>query len=268
VSNIDNKVKQISLELNLPYKMAVVNSAEINTTTYQRKLDKNKVDRIAADFDERIANEPKLSYRDGKYYVFDGQHTIAARKALNKERDIPIVCKVFYDMTKEEEAILFAAQTGVSSKPTPGITLRAKSIGNDAETLMFIKANNDLEIQPSFSDVRGKYRLRCINTAKKEFNKKGEKQYREAMKIIVDAWKGKSASFISEVVVAVCGFVNIYFGEYNRKKLVRKLSYIEPYDIVIAARSIGEDGGKKKALKLILNIYNKENFCDPLPIRF
>ena len=180
--NTKERINPKSYEEMTPYKMEVVNSADIDTTTYQRKIQKKKVDRIVAEFNERIANEPKLSYRDGIYYVFDGQHTIAARKQRNDGMDLDIVCKVFYDMTEEEEALLFAAQTGVSSKPTPGITLRAKKIGNDAETLAFIKVNEDLDIQPSYSDVHGKYRLRCINTARSEYSKIGEKQYREAMK--------------------------------------------------------------------------------------
>ena len=45
---------------------------------YQREIKNERVKRIVKDFDERIANEPKVSYRDGKYYVFDGQHTIGA----------------------------------------------------------------------------------------------------------------------------------------------------------------------------------------------
>lgn len=263
-----NYVAPFSLELNLPYKMVIVNSAEINTTTYQRKLDKNKVKRIAAEFDERVANEPKLSFRGGKYYVFDGQHTIAARKSMNHDLDVDIVCKVYFDMSEKDEALLFAQQTGVSSKPTSGITLRAKKIGNDTETLTFIRANEDLNIQPSFSDAGGKYRLRCINTARKEYEKVGEEQYREAMKIIVDAWKGRSASLVSDVVVTMCSFVNTYYGEYDRKKFAKKLSHTDPYEIVKAARTIGEDGGKKKALKLLLDVYNNENNCDPLGVKF
>ena len=270
MSNIANKnyVATFSLNLSIPYKMACVNSAEIDTTTYQRKLDQNKVKRIVAEFDERVANEPKLSFRDGKYYVFDGQHTIAARKTMNRNLDLDIICKVYSGMTEEEEALLFAQQTGVSSKPTPGITLRAKEIGHEAETLAFIKANESLNIQPSFSNVRGKYRLRCINTARSEYGKIGEKRYKASMKIIVDAWKGKSVSFISEIVVAMCNFVNIYYGEYDHKKFAKKLSHIEPYEIVKAARTIGEDGGKKKALKLLLDIYNNENNHDPLYVKF
>ena len=51
--------------------------------TYQRSLSASRVKKIADSFDERIANPPKISKRDNKYYVFDGQHTIAARKLLN-----------------------------------------------------------------------------------------------------------------------------------------------------------------------------------------
>lgn len=42
-----------------------------------------------------------------------------------------------------------------------------------------IHANEALAIQPSFSNANGRYRLRCINTARKEYGKVGEKQYRE-----------------------------------------------------------------------------------------
>lgn len=252
----------------IPYKMEELDSSQIDTATYQRGLNRKKVERIAAEFNERIANEPKVSYRDGKYYVFDGHHTVEARKMLNGGRDLKIVCKVFYDMTREEEALLFAAQTGVSSKPTPGTTLRAKAIGNDRETLNFIKINKELEIQPSFSDVNGRYRLRCINTAQQEYNKIGARQYRKAMKTIVDAWQGKSASFFADVITTICSFVNIYDGEYSHAKLVKKLSCIEPFDIVRAARTVGEDGGRKMALKLVLDLYNSGNTKDPLPVKF
>ena len=102
------------------YKELTISSDQllIPRTTYQRELNEKRVHRIAAQFDERIANEPKVSCRDGRYYVFDGQHTISARKLLNGGKDLPIRCKVFYGLTQEEEALLFAQQTGASAKLT------------------------------------------------------------------------------------------------------------------------------------------------------
>ena len=82
---------------------------EIPRNTYQRGLNPERVKRISHSFDERIANEPKVSLRDGHYVVFDGQHVIAARVDKNSGEELPILCKVYSDLTEQEEAKLFAS---------------------------------------------------------------------------------------------------------------------------------------------------------------
>ena len=54
------------------YRMMSINTKDINIPNspqgYQRsRKEKNRIAEIVANFDERIANEPKLSYRDGHY---------------------------------------------------------------------------------------------------------------------------------------------------------------------------------------------------------
>ena len=66
-----------------------------------------------------------IHLNDTSYYVFDGQHTIVARKHMNGNNDLPILCKVYYGMTEAEEALLFAMQTGCSAALTPSAKLRA-----------------------------------------------------------------------------------------------------------------------------------------------
>lgn len=81
-----------------PYHEMCLNSSEliVPRDTYQRALHPARVARIAKEFDERVANEPKISFRDGHYYVMDGQNTIAARKFLNGGEDLQIRCKVYF----------------------------------------------------------------------------------------------------------------------------------------------------------------------------
>ena len=55
---------------------------------YQRVLRTRKVEEISATFSEYVANEPRVSYRDGRYHVFDGQNTIEARIACNGGHDL------------------------------------------------------------------------------------------------------------------------------------------------------------------------------------
>lgn len=141
---------------NSAYKLENIDSSKIITpvSLYQRKTDTARVADIAADFDERIANEPKVSFRDGNYFVFDGQHTVMARIKCNGGKHLPILCKVYYDLSAEDEAKLFATQTGFSSNLTSGERLRAKAYANDQTTVNFIKANESLGVDVSFTNTK------------------------------------------------------------------------------------------------------------------
>ena len=139
--------------IKLVHHEMVINSKflEVPRSYYQRNLNANRVKRIAAEFDERIANAPKVSYRDGHYYVFDGQHTIAAHKLLNNNCDLNIVCKVYSGLTEQQEALLFAQQTGVSAPLTAGAKMRAKIRGGDPEAIAFLNATNRAGFGLSFA---------------------------------------------------------------------------------------------------------------------
>ena len=50
--------------------------------SYQRKIDAARVERIVNSFDPRLANEVKVSFRDGKFYVFDGAHTLSLSASI------------------------------------------------------------------------------------------------------------------------------------------------------------------------------------------
>ena len=100
--------------------------------------------KIAAAFDPRLLNPPKISYRNGHYYVFDGQHTIAVLKLLNGGKDLMVRCIVYTGMTESEEALLFAQQTGESARLTPGDKMRAMIYGGDPECMAFLKATESV----------------------------------------------------------------------------------------------------------------------------
>ena len=128
-----------------PYKEMMIDSdqLEVPRNTYQRRQEPEQITKISLNFDERIANEPKVSYRDGRYFVFDGQHPIAARVHRNGGRPLPILCKVYFGMTEKEEALLFAQQTGFSRDLGAGPELRAKAFGEDQVALKFIEATEE-----------------------------------------------------------------------------------------------------------------------------
>ena len=103
-----------SFNVATPYQMVVIHSSKLiyPRELYQRGIQRKRVELIARDFNEYTANEPKVSFRNGRYYVTDGQHTIEARILRNGGKDLPILCKVYTGLTMQQEALFFAEQNG------------------------------------------------------------------------------------------------------------------------------------------------------------
>ena len=119
------------IHVNPPYQLMVIHSSKLvyPRELYQRGVEHKRVELIAAYFNEYVANEPKVSFRNGQFIVTDGQHTIEGRILRNGGKDLPILCKVYTGMTVEQEALLFAEQNGHAAPLSAGIKLRAKVVG-------------------------------------------------------------------------------------------------------------------------------------------
>ena len=242
---------------------------EVPRNTYQRGLNPERVKRIMNDFDERIANEPKISLRNGHYYVFDGQHIVAARVGRNAGVDLPVRCKVYSGLSDKEEAKLFANQAGHSAVPGIGLKLRALVYSGDPEACLFLKKTEELGLKVDYGQHKGKYRLACIAAALVEFRKLGPDKYQEALRLILEGWDGDPDSLRAETVTGVCRFVDLYFGEYDRKRVVKRFRSVDPMKIYRDGRMHGDDmPGYKKYLYQVLRIYNGSSRKSALPVKF
>ena len=219
---------------------------------------------------EYVANEPKVSFRNGQFIVTDGQHTIEGRILRNGGKDLPILCKVYTGMTVEQEALLFAEQNGFSAPLTAGIKLRAKVVGGDAISKAFLAATNRVGLSLNYdSQQLTDYRIGCVGTAFRLYKQMGEPLYCETMQLIVAAWEGKPDSFRASVLKGMMHFVELYHGEFSEERLLRALRSIHPVDIY----RIGQDDpaklrGWKKYVFPIYTAYNGKCRKDALPMKF
>lgn len=92
--------------------------------TIQRKLVPDHYGRIAADWDISKCAPLTVSLQDdGTFYIIDGQHRYMAAKTLG----IPTIpCRIFRNLTPEEEAAAFWKQNENCKRLTPRDTLRAR----------------------------------------------------------------------------------------------------------------------------------------------
>ena len=142
--------------INPPYQLSVIHSSKLiyPREIYQRGIERKRVELIARDFNEYIVNEPKVSFRNGRYYVMDGQHTIEGCILLNGGEDRPILCKVYTGLTMEQEALLFAEQNGHAAPLSAGIKLRAKVVGGDAPSKAFVAATNRAGLSLNYDSMQ------------------------------------------------------------------------------------------------------------------
>jgi hypothetical protein len=254
-----------------PFEEKMVSSAllEIPRNTYQRSLNPERVKRISHFFDERIANEPKVSQRDGHYVVFDGQHVIAARVDKNSGEELPIRCKIYSNLTEQEEAKLFANQTGFGVPPSIGMKLRALVFAGDPEAVSFLKANEEIDLRIDYGQHKGRKRVACVAAALTEFRKLGTEKYQMAMKMILDGWDGDPDSLRAETVTGVCRFVDLYSGEFDPKRAVKRFRTVDPLKIYRDGRAMGDNfPGYKKYLYQVVLIYNGASKKAALPVKF
>ena len=142
--------------INPPYQLSVIHSSKLiyPREIYQRGVERKRVELIARDFNEYIVNEPKVSFRNGRYYVMDGQHTIEGCILLNGGEDRPILCKVYTGLTMEQETLLFAEQNGHAAPLSAGIKLRAKVVGGDAPSKAFVVATNRVGLSLNYDSMQ------------------------------------------------------------------------------------------------------------------
>lgn len=241
---------------------------EVLREDYQKPLNEKRVSQIVAAFDENIANEPKVSYRDGHYYVFDGQHTVAARIMRNGRKHLKIRCKVYRNLSAEQEAHLFSEQTGFAAKPTPGNRLRADIFSGDKEAIAFRDATEKCGFVLDVEGARSDFHIRCINTVRRMYRKLTAEQYSESLDILRAAWGGKESSLLNEVIVAICEFVRVYDNQYNRNVLIDALGRFDPQSISRCIKSDFEHPGYRKYVFVIYEIYNEYCGIHKLPVLF
>ena len=142
--------------INPPYQLSVIHSSKLiyPREIYQRGVERKRVELIARDFNEYIVSEPKVSFRNGRYYVMDGQHTIEGCILLNGGEDRPILCKVYTGLTMEQDTLLFAEQNGHAAPLSAGIKLRAKVVGGDAPSKAFVVATNRVGLSLNYDSMQ------------------------------------------------------------------------------------------------------------------
>lgn len=249
-------------------EVRTINTANMRVDlTYQQVLQVKRVERIVNNFDRKIVNRPKVSFRDGVFWIFNGQHTVAALKIIDGGgKDIDIECEVFYGLTQAEEARLFVLQEGEHQPVKIGAKTRALYNTGDAEAVDFVHAIEEVGLSVDFdsSNSTKHNTVNCISTlltAKKHLPRD---QFVSMLSLIRDTWGGSPSSLRKEIVGAMAKFYGVYHDDISRKVFISALGKVDPLRIIREGTLIGTHSATTYA-RIIAGIYNKGRSANRLP---
>lgn len=177
----------------------------------QRKLNPMRVLKIQREFSPMVANPIKVSFRDGKYYIFDGMHTRAAIRRINGKDNFPILCRVFHGLTEQDEAKLFAAQFGYAEKVPLAYRLRALNVAEDPDVLDFLdttrKCGFDITLGSHIAHHGG---IAATCNAFKAFEDLGREKYSRMLMLLHRTWAGENWSVSRYMLRGMARFMKMY----------------------------------------------------------
>lgn len=227
----------------------------------QRKFAASRAKAMAADFELGKFGIPIVNFRDGHYWVVDGQHRVEALRVFFAPSDPgEIDCQVFTNLTDAEMAELFLAANrdrkavGVFTNFMVACTAEEP----EATAIRRMVEANGLKIARDAEDGS----IRAVTALRKVYDAAGEIVLGQVLRVLRDAGDSSSEWFDARMIVGAGLVLNRFNGKTNQKLMATRLSEV-PHGVngvLRRAESQRERTGNEKAqcvAATLVEIYNK-----------
>lgn len=202
---------------------------------YNRAIRRAWVNKIKRYFNESLIRPVIVSFRDGKYWVIDGQHTSQALYELNNyDPNTLIECHVLTDLTYEDEARLFVEYN--NSSHSIGKTDEVKGLieSQDDNAIVFLKT-----VTVNGYNLDGDNNsLSAIGSAWTIFNKNGGAATLDSiLKITSSCWPDDSKTATQgKIIDGIAEFLRRHDYEYSFDHFVKMLRKSTAQELVDSAK--------------------------------
>lgn len=243
----------------------------VSSQKYQRdldELDKRLVSSIARNFDPHKLGVLEVSYRNGKYYVFDGQHRLAGLLRRFRNEDFYVNCNVHFDLSYEDEARYFAEQNKGVAKLTPYQTMNGYIEAKDKDAMEIQATLNSvgLRLARSRNDVCDNA-IVCVRLITRLHKKFPLEDFEAIIRLVKTTWNGDKESLDGRVIGGTAVFYEAYKDMFDPSRFIKSLRVVRPREIIVLGNS---DLNATGDLRFAKAIYQKYNKClrEKLPYRF
>lgn len=191
------------------YKELDVN--ELKLANYQRnQLSASRIKEYANKFDWDIFGVPLVSYRDGQYWIVDGQHRVEVLKLLGIQT---VLCQVLTGLNYEEEAMKFVSLNSEHKNLNASEKFHGKVEGRDngAVEIYNIMTQNGLSYSKKCCKNGGQP-VSAIACVEKIYKEKGASHLNRVLNILIQACCGEKAAFQACILFGLSTFLSTSRG--------------------------------------------------------
>lgn len=238
---------------------------------YQRPVDDREVDRLVREWDERLFEPLAVSYRDGRYYVIDGQHRIAAMRRMHGGREVMIRCKVYNGMTYMDEAELCYKLDKAKKRLSLAQSTNALAeSGTNAEIMEIRELLGRVGLTWALGKSHGaRNEIVATRAVINSYRALGSEGFLRMFALISSTWRGNPRSLLDPVITGTTLFLKTYGDELNDAVFIKRLSGIDPDEIIRRGRAdVSTSNAPLRYARIILEKFNSPRGGKKLAYRF
>ncbi len=238
---------------------------------YQRPVNPKEVERLIREWDERLLDPIIVSFRDGKFYVVDGQHRIVAMRQMNGGNGVMVNCKVYSGLTYEQEADLCYKLDKAKKRLSLSQSTNALAeAGTDAEVAEVKRLVESCGFVWALGKSHGKTgEIVSTRALMNAYRLLGGPAFSRMLSLVWGAWKGDPRSLTAAVLSGMALFVKTYDTELDDHAFIKRLSTVDPDEINRRGRAdFSTNNAALRFARVLLEKYNGQRGGKKLPYRF
>lgn len=217
----------------------IINSSQLKSKqAYQRNINLRFVKECIEKFDPNALDPVHVSYRDGKYYIIDGQHTVLILEGINGNKPVDVPCIVHKGMTYTDEAEYYVNQYEKKHRHTYNEMSTARyEAGEKLPCEIALKVKNVGGKLPYDKSAKTGMKIGAVKKVTTLYQKDSDHTIL-AIKCLIEAYKGRESSIPAEIIAGTMEFLRLYDNQVLTSRLVEALSKYTPQLLTNTAKNL------------------------------
>ena len=272
------KLEKVAKESLLPSEYAnpgtermIMTSKLVSGMPYQRPVEDAEVDRLIAEWDDRLLDPLIVSFRAGNFYLVDGQHRVCAVRKMNGGRDVVMQCLVYSGLTYEDEAELCykldKAKKRLSLSQSTNALLES---GRDEEIVEIKQLLERKGFVWALNKSGSKaYEIKAARGVINSYRELGAPLFSRMLCLLDDTWHGDAASLNAAMLSGMTLFLKTYGSDMDDRAFAARLSSVDPAEILRRSKTdFSTNNRALRCARVLLKKYNSARGGKKLSYRF